>query len=108
MKNNVHYSPRALRDMDEIWDHIMVELSNPSAAENVVGKIQDDIDRLRDFAEIGAPLSSIADVEGGYRFLVSGSYLVFYRADGREIYIDRVLYGRRAYLRILFEDKDLL
>ena len=64
----------------------------------------DDVDRLESHAEIGAALSSIADIESDYRFLVTGSYLTFYRVRDNDIYVDRVLYGRRDYLRILFGD----
>lgn len=103
-KNNIHYTIESRRDLDGIWDYIVSELQNPSAAENVVSCIIDDIDRLEHHARIGTPLSSVADVDGDYRFLVSGNYMVFYRANGNDIYIDRVLYGRRDYLRILFAD----
>lgn len=64
----------------------------------------DAIDELENFSEIGAPLSSVADVESDYRFLVSGNYIAFYRVFMQNIYIDRILYGRRDYLRILFPD----
>ena len=32
MKNNIHYSLAAQRDLDEIWEHIASELQNTSAA----------------------------------------------------------------------------
>ena len=86
--------------MDGIWDYIVSDLQNPSAAERIVDRIMDDVDRLESHAEIGAPLSSIADIESDYRFLVTGSY----RVRDNDIYVDRVLYGRRDYLRILFGD----
>ncbi len=90
--------------MDEIWDYIVSELQNLSAAERIVNSIMDAVDQLGEFAEVGAPLSSIANVESDYRFLVTGNYLTFYRVYGNEVYVDRVLYGRRDYLRILFGD----
>lgn len=90
--------------MDGIWDYIVSDLQNPSAAERIVDRIMDDVDRLESHAEIGAPLSSIAEIESDYRFLVTGSYLTFYRVRDNDIYVDRVLYGRRDYLRILFGD----
>lgn len=108
MKHKIYYSAESRRDLNEIWDYIASELQNASAAERVVTGILDAVQQLADFAELGAPLSSIADVEGGFRFLVVGNYLTFYRIEGREVYIDRILYGRRDYLRILFgniEDK---
>ena len=30
--------------------------------------------------------------------------MIFYRVTGKDVFIDRVLYGRRDYLRILFGD----
>ena len=94
------------RDLNEIWDYIASELQNTSAAERVVTGILDAVQQLESFAELGAPLSSIADVEGGFRFLVTGNYLTFYRIENGEVYIDRILYGRRDYLRILFGNTD--
>ena len=88
--------------MDAIWDYIASDLQNLSAAERVINRIMDDVDRLESHTEIGALLSSIADVESDYRFLVTGSYLTFYRVHDSNVYVDRVLYGRRDYLRILF------
>ena len=68
-----------------------------------MNRIMDDVDHLENHAELGALLSSIADVESDYRSLVTGSYLTFYRVQGSDVYVDRVLYGRRDYLRILLE-----
>ena len=70
----------------------------------MVNRVMDDVDHLENHVELGALLSSIADVESDYRSLVTGSYLTFYRVQGSDVYVDRVLYGRRDYLRILFGD----
>ena len=104
MKNKIHYSPESRRDLDDIWDYIVSELQNRSAAERVINRIIDAVDPLKNFAEMGAPLSSIADIETDYRFLVSGNYMVFYRVQGNDVYIDRVLYGRSDYMSVLFKD----
>ena len=90
--------------MDDIWDYIISELQNHSAAQRVLNRIMDAVDHLEDFAKMGTPLSSIVDVGTDYRFLVSGSYMVFYRVQGCDVYIDRVLYGRSNYMSILFND----
>ena len=102
MKNKIYYSKEARRDLDEIWDYIVSELQNRPAAEKTVGRIMDAVEQIEQFAEIGVPLSSIADIEGDYRVLVTGNYLTFYRVRGAEVYVERILYGRRDYLRILF------
>lgn len=100
-KNKLHYSLDARRDMDEIWEYIAVELENRSAAERAVTGIMDAVDQLEIFAGLGTPLSAIAAVDSEYRYLTSGNYMIFYRVLGSEVFVDRVLYGRRDYLRIL-------
>lgn len=104
MKHKILYSKEFRRDLDEIWDYIASELQNPIAAERIVNSIMDAVDQLVDFAEAGAPLTSVADIESDYRFLVTGNYLTFYRVYENEVFVDRVLYGRRDYLHILFGD----
>ena len=104
MKNKIHYSPESRRDLDDIWDYIVSELQNRSAAERVINRIIDAVDPLKNFAAMGTPLSSIADIGTDYRFLVSGNYMVFYRVQGNDVYIDRVLYGRSDYMSVLFKD----
>ena len=102
MKNNIHYSTEAKRDLEDIWDYIEADLCNPNAAQRMVNRIMDDIDKLETFSSLGAPLSSIIDSDTDYRYLVTGNYMTFYRVHGTDIYVDRILYARRDYLRILF------
>lgn len=102
--NNLHLSQEAQRDLAEIKIYIEKELLNPSAALATVSKTTKNLRILREYANAGTPLSSIADVESDYRFLVSGNYLSFYRTYGNEVYVDRILYARRDYMRILFGD----
>ncbi len=102
--NNLHLSKEAKNDLVEIKAYITEELENPDAALATVSRIIKKIRILKNQAYVGTPLSSIADTESYYRFLVSGNYLVFYRVYGKDVYIDRVLYGRRNYMRILFGD----
>ena len=104
MKNKIHYSSESRRDLDDIWDYIVSELQTRSAAERVINRIIDAVDPLKNFAEMGTPLSSIADIGTDYRFLVSGNYMVFYRVQRNDVYIDRVLYGRSDYMSALFKD----
>lgn len=101
MKHRVVYSPESRRDLDGIWEYIKYSLQNPSSAVHTVERIMDEIDQLEIFPDIGALLSSIAEVESDERFLVTGNYLTFYRVRGDTVFIDRILNGRCDYLRIL-------
>lgn len=104
--NKLHLSPKAQDDLREIKDYIRTDLQNPSAALAVVSKITMDIRMLRTFANAGTPLASIVKIETDYRFLVSGNYMSFYRLYAGEVYVDRILYARSDYLRILLGDRD--
>jgi plasmid stabilization system protein ParE len=100
----LHVTPEAQDDLHSIKEYISVELANPGAALNTVSKITKAMRRLIDFPDGGVPLSSVTDIPNNYRFLVCGSYLVFYRHESGNVYIIRVLYGRRDYMKILFGD----
>ena len=102
--NNLHLSEEAQNDLLEIKAYIEEELLNPSAALATVSRITKSLRILQNHAQAGASLSSISDMESDYRFIVSGNYISVYRAYGSEVFIDRILYARRDYMRILFED----
>ena len=98
----LHISPEAKDDLQGIKEYIKTELENSVAAVNTVSKIIKSIRGLKDFPDIGTPLSSIVDIPNNYRFLVCGSYLAFYRHEDDYVYVVRVLYGKRDYMKILF------
>ncbi|HHY05444.1 MAG TPA: type II toxin-antitoxin system RelE/ParE family toxin [Clostridia bacterium] len=95
-------SPEAKNDLAEIKRYISQELYNSQAAVKLCSKIMKKIRRLSEYPEIGTPLSSIIDIQTDYRFLVCGNYLIFYRFEEKNVFISRILYGRRDYMRILF------
>lgn len=100
--NKLHVSPEALADLESIKCYISRDLASPQAAQKQVAGI---VKRMRGLAEYplkGAALSSILGMNTDYRYLVCGSYLVFYRCEKGSVFIVRVLYGRRDYMRILF------
>ena len=90
--------------MKNIHVYIREELDNPTATKNVVDRIISRMRQLEQFPMMGAALSSIIEPETDYRFLVSGDYLIFYRVEKSEVYVDRILYGKRDYVKILFKD----
>ena len=102
MKVSVKFSPEALRDLDEIYDYIANVLKSPDAADNTVNKILDKTDLLSDNPEIGTQLFFENDLFSGYRYMVSDNYLAFYRITNESVFVDRVIYGKRDYMKILF------
>ena len=102
MKYKLFYSPAAADDLDGISEYIAAELCSPAAAEHVISDILDAAEKLEDFPNMGTPLRAVADMESDYRFIAVRGYAVFYRSSGGCVYIDRILHGRRDYMRILF------
>jgi addiction module RelE/StbE family toxin len=102
MKFHVKFSPEALHDLDEIYDYIANVLKNPDAADSAITKILGKTDLLSDNPEMGARLFFGDDLFSGYRYVISDNYLAFYRVSSDSVYIDRVIYGKRDYMKILF------
>ena len=101
---DVQISPLASADMREIADYIRREKHNRTVALRLLRRFQEEIDSLRSFPESGAPLLAAGNGRCPYRYLICGNYLIFYHVDASAVRIDRVLYGRRDYLALLFGD----
>jgi len=98
----VLFTPKAKSDLNEIGDHIAFHLHNKTAARNVISRIRKSVMDLETFPELGTPLSCFNVT---CRYLVCGSYMIFYRFSDGTVFIDRIMYGRRDYLAILFSDE---
>ncbi len=98
-------SPAARADMREIGDYISRELRNPEAAHRMILRFRGAVEQLRQFPLMGAPLLVSGKQNAPYRYRVCGSYLIFYHAGSDAVYVDRVLYGRRDYMALLFGDR---
>lgn len=112
MSSRIVYSPQALQELDQIWEYIRYDLSNPSAADRIINGVLDRIDTLEQYPESGARWILTGDMDSGYRYVVFEEYVAFYRLQevatqsgeemDRIIYIDHVVYSRRDYMRLLF------
>ena len=98
-------STLARADMREIGDSISQKLHNPDAALRMIRRFRAAMSPLREFPESGAPLLAAGKQSAPYRYLVCGSYLIFYHVAADAVHIDRVLYGRRDTMAILFSDR---
>lgn len=97
----VFYSSLSQRDLDEIFDYIAVELANPASASEIVTNILDAADSLASFPAIGGIVRNVPFLTCEYRFLPVHNYIVFYRIMDTHIFVDRILYKKRDYARLL-------
>lgn len=105
MDNKIKYSPEALNDLDEIWNYISINLSNPISANNTINGIFDSIDVLKEFPKSGTALEFSNAIKTNYRFVRYKNYIAFYRISDNNIFVDRIIYGKRDYMKILFENE---
>ncbi|MDR1997944.1 MAG: type II toxin-antitoxin system RelE/ParE family toxin [Candidatus Margulisbacteria bacterium] len=95
-------APLAKQDLLDTSRYIAKELANPAAAQETLAKITSRIAKLTRFPKIGTPLNSVIAPQTDYRFLVCANYLIFYRYENKTIYVDRILYSRRDFVKTLF------
>lgn len=105
--DRILFSPQAKSDLVEIGDYIAFQLRNKPAAKGVITRIREQIFSLVQFPESGTPIQ-FSGSNFVYRYVVCGNYMIFYHLTENAVYIDRILYGRRDYLSILFGNEFVL
>lgn len=86
----IRLSDLARNDLDEIWFSIAVE--NLPAADRMIDRIHELLQKLRDFPEMGIER---IDIRAGIRSFPCGNYLVFYWPAPDGITVVRIVYGGR-------------
>ena len=104
--NKIVLSPEARNDLLEIREYIEQESESLDAALKTVAGITKRLREPEKHGKLGARLLSVTDVESEYRFLVCGNDRAFYRYEEDMVYVDRILYGRRDYMRVLFSEDE--
>jgi addiction module RelE/StbE family toxin len=93
----IQYTPLARLDFLDILTYISESLGEPRAAERTLEKIETDIRLLRQNPYIAPRARDEYISSQGYRTLISGKYIVFYKIDdgAGAVTIHRVVYGKR-------------
>ena len=101
----VDVSPQAAEDLLEIKFYIEKELQNPIAALNTVKKIVETYEDLANDPDIGIPIERYVSFPTDYKFVLANNYSIFYRVEDKFVKIIRIMYSRRDFVRILFEEE---
>ena len=101
----VKVTPQAAEDLLEIKSYIENELHNPIAAKNTVLNIIETYENLSTFAETGIPVERYVSFPADYKFVLANNYSIFYRIEDKIVRVIRIMYSKRDFVRILFEDK---
>ena len=85
------WSEPALSDLDAIADYIALE--NPVTASELIGRIFGHVEQLADHPESGSRPQELR--RSRYRQIVEPPCRVFYRDDGRKVFILHVMRSER-------------
>lgn len=99
MRRSVRVLRRAQNDLIEI--HGYVRRDRPSAADRLISKLLDAIESLERLAERGMVPRDERLRSFGYRVLIEGEHLVFYKVLRTQVRIYRVVHGRRRYRHLV-------
>jgi len=90
----------AQRELDEIA-HVHMELVGPLSARKITDRIFTALEKLELFPELGISCRDKQLAEAGYRMLICGDYLCFYRLIGIVVYVYHIVDGRADYPKLL-------
>lgn len=87
----VKYSPASIEDLQRVVE--FVEVKNPYAARRVAIDLQEGVSRLKQFPQIGLPVTKAPNPES-IRDLYVGDYTVRYLITEATLYILRVWHNK--------------
>ncbi|MBC3767146.1 type II toxin-antitoxin system RelE/ParE family toxin [Neptunicella marina] len=88
---NVKYSPESIGDLQRVVEFL--ENKNPFAARRIAIDLQEGVQKLKQFSQIGLPVLKASDPER-IRDLYVGQYTVRYLITDEIIYILRIWHGK--------------
>lgn len=98
----VVWSEPALNDLNEIAEFIA--LSNPTAARNLVSKVFTKVERLERFPDSGKVIAELPELP--FQELLVDPCRVFFRKDGKRVYIIHVMRQERDLRRFLLSHEE--
>jgi|GEM_PF-124791 len=101
-----YYLPVALDDLRDIMRYITHDLGSPRAAENLLLKIDKEVQKIADNPFRCRLYASSENFKYEYRVLHVNNYSVFYVAEKEKIEIHRVIYSKRNIPSMLKEQEN--
>lgn len=100
MKYKINYSKIAIRDLDRVWPKVFEASKSYDVTESYISELIESIENKSEFPKSATPLY-YENSFTGYYYVVFKSYISFYRIKEDNVLVDRVLYGKSDYLRLL-------
>ena len=98
-KNTIRLLSAAEQDFADIIDYVLAE--NPLAATDLAERIEKNLLNLQANPRLGRIPNDEKLLRMGYRYLIVLDYLIFYKIEGRTIFVYRIIDGARDYKDLL-------
>ena len=104
MAINLEILTPAQLELEEIaYTHL--GLVGPLSARKITNKIYDALDNLKIFPQMGVTCRDKELRKKGYRMLICGNYLCFYRLIENTVFVYHIADGRIDYPKLIFDLK---
>lgn len=103
MAYKIEIAPLANKDLEEILDYILRELSNPSAVADLLAEIESCYSNLEKMPEMYERCRDTRLKAMGYRRITVKNYVIIYKVmeSIKTVYIMRCFYGGRDYEKLI-------
>ncbi len=102
---DIEYSPESIKDLDDVFTDVLTASSSLEITHKYLDELQDKVESMAKRPKTGTPLY-YEDLFTGYYFVRFKEYLAFYRLEDTRMLVDRILFRKRDYIRILLGSKD--
>ena len=92
--------PPAQAELEEIA-RVHMALSGPQSARNITDRSYDAMDQVTRFPLSGPSVRDDELSAAGYRYILAGKYLMFYRLLGDTVVIYHIAHGASDYPKLL-------
>lgn len=97
---SINYSNLYIDDFAEALVYIKDVLKNEDASNNLKNKTNEEIQKLKSFPHTGTRLYK-ESIETKYRYIRVDNYYVFYYINDNNVYVDRFIYAKRDFMKLL-------
>lgn len=100
-KYSVEILPVAYKDLDSIFDFILLE--NPTNSKKILDKIMTSLQILEDYPFSNQIIYHKSLLYYNFRALIVAPYIVFYRVLDNKVFVYRILHEATNYINILLK-----
>ncbi len=101
MTCKIRYTPKAQRDMDDVWDGVYEASGDYDTADRYVFGFMDAVAEKKEFPQSGIPLE-YRGLFIGYYSVNDKAYKAFYRIRNDCIEVLRIVLMKQDYMQVLF------